>query len=60
MWTRGSSRDHLDSVRPLAGEEVEHLDEGGRGVEGGQEAGEDEPALLAGGEADPLGARPRP
>ena len=43
---------HRRELAALASQEVEHLDEGGGGVEGRQEPGQDEAALTVGGEAD--------
>ena len=52
----GSSATSLESCSPVGGQHGQQIDQGGGGVVGGQEAGEDEPARLAGGEGDPLGA----
>ncbi len=52
MCTGGSARTSLDSGWPVADEHRDQLDQGGRGVVGGQEARPDEAAGLAGGERD--------
>ena len=51
MCTRGRPSRTSDSRRPSPGQEVEHLHQGGGGVERRQEPGQDEPALAVGGEA---------
>ena len=56
----GRPLDHLRQRRAVRGQQLEQLHQGGGGVEGGQEAGEDEAAVGAGGEARRPARRPRP